>query len=552
MPLFPSLLRQARVGKRFTQCVWLALLSPTLSLAAAPGATVFSPPSVQRGQSMKVAVGDIKPWPVTAWTDDAGLTVKAEEKPGHVTITASDKVEPGVHWLRLLNADGAGPPQPFWVDTIPEVAEKEPNNTLGKSQQLSSAQVAVTGKLDPAGDVDTFAFDLKAGEQVVLAVQANRPFMSAVDCVLQVVDVAGFVLAQDNDFVGLDPRITFTAPKAGVYHARLFGFPEVATSAIAFGGGDKLIYRLTVSAGPFVDYAWPLSVSRSSPAQVQLCGERLPEAGRKLSLNTAAPGNILRVFHDQAAGSTTVKIVDSPVIVEQEPNDRAHAQPITLPTVITGRCEQPGDEDVFVLTGVKNKKLVAKVESRSLGFVMDPFLTLFDAEGKVLKTADDAKDDRDGELFDVLRTEDQFRVAVRDLYGKGSPRHVYQLTVQFEQSDFELTAAASEYAIAAKKPLEIPITIERRGGFDQPIRFTVRGLPEGVKVDAPEALVKGETAKSVKLKLTADKPWSGPIEILGQGALTKTAAEPSVTHSTGLTLAATGERWTQIWLTVTK
>ena len=46
------------------------------------------------------------------------------------------------------------------------------------------------------------------------------------DAVLQVVSAKGFVLAQNNDAVGRDPRIVFEAPTTGTYIVRLFAFPS--------------------------------------------------------------------------------------------------------------------------------------------------------------------------------------------------------------------------------------------------------------------------------------------------------------------------------------
>ena len=53
-----------------------------------------------------------------------------------------------------------------------------------------------------------------------------------------------------------------------------------------------------------------------------------------------------------ALNPATVVFADAPVTLEQEPNDTPEtAQPITLPTVVCGRLDKPGDADWYTFTG---------------------------------------------------------------------------------------------------------------------------------------------------------------------------------------------------------
>ena len=69
---------------------------------------------------------------------------------------------------------------------------------------------------------------------------------SPMDAVLQVASHDGFVLAENNDTHGLDPRVVLTAPVDGTYIVRLYAFPAVADSSIQFSGAETYIYRLYV------------------------------------------------------------------------------------------------------------------------------------------------------------------------------------------------------------------------------------------------------------------------------------------------------------------
>ena len=102
------------------------------------------------------------------------------------------------------------------------------------------------------------------------------------DAVLQVVSQEGLVLAQNDDDVGRDPRIVFEAPSAGTYIVRLFAFPAKPDSSIRFAGGSDYVYRLTLTTGGFIDYAFPLAVGRDGPKAVEAIGWNIPAAARVL------------------------------------------------------------------------------------------------------------------------------------------------------------------------------------------------------------------------------------------------------------------------------
>ena len=117
--------------------------------------------------------------------------------------------------------------------------------------------------------MDGFAVALTRGQTLVASLEAERHLGSPMDAVLQVVSPDGFVLAQNDDDIGRDPRIVFEAPSAGTYIVRLFAFPAKPDSSIRFAGGSDYVYRLTLTTGGFIDYAFPLAVGRDGPRAVE-------------------------------------------------------------------------------------------------------------------------------------------------------------------------------------------------------------------------------------------------------------------------------------------
>ena len=80
-----------------------------------------------------------------------------------MTFDAQDKA-PGIYQV-------AG--QPFQVETLPESAEKEPNDSAAAAQRVK-LPVMVNGRIDRPGDWDVFRFEGRAGEAIVAEVYARR------------------------------------------------------------------------------------------------------------------------------------------------------------------------------------------------------------------------------------------------------------------------------------------------------------------------------------------------------------------------------------------
>jgi hypothetical protein len=86
-------------------------------------------------------------------------------------------------------------------------------------------------------------------------------------------------------------------------------------------------------------------------------------------------------------------------------------------------------------------------------------------------------------------------------------------------ADFRLSADAQAFTLAAGKPLEIPLKIERLQNFKGEIAFKVEGLPPGVELALVKSLPGDDSAKAVKLTLSGGQDaFSGPIRITGESA----------------------------------
>ncbi len=536
----------------FPACV----LVSSFANAAPPKLTSIFPAGAQRGQTATVtASGSFERWPVKTWVDGPGIEVAAADEKGKLSVSVAADALPGVHWIRLYDEEGATSPRPFIIGTLPELLEAEPNDDPRKPQLLESSAVVVNGRLEKNGDVDSFAVQLRKGQTLVASMEANRTLGSAMDASLQIVSGDGFVVDQNDDYHDLDPQIVFTAPTDGRFLVRTFAFPVTPDSSIRFTGNAEFIYRLTITTNGFVEYAHPLAMSMTGGfaggpgPTVGLRGWNLPDLAEQKAVavfHTSATPPTAFAFHRDAAGVANFQLVPHATDVDQEPNDREHAQEISLPTTITGRVAPARDADWFRFAAKKGEKLAFRVESRGLGFPLDPFLRLTDATGKTISEIDDSAGGRDAELNLDVPADGEYRLLVRDLHGHGGERFVYRLTATPVVPDFNLKVASDSFVLTPGKPLEIPVTIERNNGFAGEIEIVATGLPDGVSATPVKSLAQGDSAKSVKLTITsATGPHSSPIRIAGT-----VAGERPVSRAAAAAIAGLTAGTTDLWLTV--
>ena len=140
----------------------------------------------------------------------------------------------------------------------------------------------------------------------------------------------------------------------------------------------------------------------------------------------------------RAANRLPFALDSLPECVEQEPNDSPeNAQRVTLPIVVNGRIDRPGDRDVFRFEGKAGQAVVAEVYARRLDSPLDSVLKLTDAAGRQLAFNDDFEDracglvthQADSWLRTVLPTDGTYYVHLYDAQHEGGPEYGYRLRI---------------------------------------------------------------------------------------------------------------------------
>lgn len=545
---------------RVSALVWLGIA--TTVQAAPPSVSSLLPAGGQRGTEVAVTLQGTPGATVPeVWCHRPGLEFVRPEKPGPITVRIAADAQPGLYWLRFYNAEGSSTLRPFYVGTQPEVLEVEPNNSIRKPQALPSTRVVVNGVLAKAEDADVYAIPLTKGQTVVASVAAFEDLGSPMDAVLQILSPAGFVLEQNEDDQGWDPRITFTAPDDGTYFARLFAFPATPDSSIRLAGGTDYVYRLTISTGSFPDHVWPLALPVGESVGLTAFnagGQEFPEKGA-LNVTEAGPQ---RAWLDVWDGPAWVVGSTAPLVQETLPEtDAAQVLP-AVPATIMGRLGHSGDVDRYRFALTKDRVIEIEAFSRAIGSPLDPVVKISDAAGKVLKELDDLGNKPDPRFDFTAPADGEYEVQISERFGDGGPRGVYVLAIRDLEAAARLTVAADSFVVTGDKPLEIAISVERIAGFDEEITVSAIDLPEGVTAEPVVAKPKEAAAQkggrrrgrsganatdTATLKLVSTRPegFRGPLIIVG-----KTAGDEPREFRVEANIKSPDTQAPYVWLTV--
>lgn len=507
------------------------LLGECGSLSAEPPTlTRLFPAGGQRGKTVEVSVkGKLGEGSVDFWTSRPGLAWQATEAADKFLVAIEADATPGVVYVRAVNNQGASDLLPFIIGHLPEQNELEPNDELTAANAIQSSPLIINGVLQAAGDVDHFMVSVEQGQTLVASLAAETDLASPVDASLRIVSPAGHFLAQNLDHRGLDPQLVWTAPETGDVLVQVFGFPAAPNSTIALAGGDNFLYRLTLTTGPFLEGVLPLAISAKQPTSLQLLGWNIPAEISEVRLQPSdaessvvgniTAGNSVSFFQPGVAGLHQLPVVDIPLVVRELPptTESTDGKSIELPALIAGNLSAENQRDIYEFDATKGAVWEFKVESRQLGYPLDAVLEIVDmASGKQLLRVDDTARQPDPAGKWTVPADGRYQVILSDVNGLANTYALYRLTIAPPLVDFRLQTTANRYVGKVGEALEIAVQIERLGGYAETIEFVIEEPPAGLTMEAVTSAPEGETAKEVKLRLTASEPLNQPVRILGR------------------------------------
>ncbi|MFA6545629.1 MAG: hypothetical protein WCS99_14520 [Limisphaerales bacterium] len=441
--------------------------------------TVF-PPGAKSGSAVDVAVTGVELDEIQLRFNHPGITARALAAANQFSVSVTADVPPGAYEARALGHFGLSNPRTFVVGTLTELAEKAGNNSPETAREIP-LDCVVNGRTDSQA-ADYYKLTVKKGQRI-LADCASRELDSRASDALLLLSPDGRELERAR----LGGLIDHTAAADGTVILSLHDF--------VYRGGAEYFYRLTVTTGPQIEFAFPPAVEPGRQGKVMLFGRNLPGGTpsqvsvngkllEQLSVDITPPADALarqrlattlfigggtagidgfehrvRAANGTLSNPALITFADAPVVTEIEPNNSpGKAQKVSPPVTIAGQFATPGDRDWFAFDAKKGDVFWLEVTSHRLGLPTAPMVviqkTVKDGKGgetfaDVQELAEPAAnlggpefntEHRDPSGRFEAKEDGSFRLGIRDNFGRtvASPRHTYLLTLRREKPDFRL------------------------------------------------------------------------------------------------------------------
>ncbi len=500
----------------------VAFLLATLFAAASAAAQVkvdrFYPPAVGPGESTVTAEGKFPSWPCKIFCDRDDIQFGQEKESGRLKVTVAADSSPGVAWVRFFDQKNASNLVPMLIESIAVTPESSDSGKTPGEANGVTLPAAIAGRLAKNGEVDVVHVSLKSGDTLIGSLIAHQILQSPMDAVLQLADRDGNVLAQSEDVRGLDPQLVYRSADDIDVVVRVFAFPSAPNSSVSFSGSSSHTYVLRLTSGPFLDHVSPIAIG-SAVETVTAAGWNLP-ADPILRRREAT--SICPPLWQLASGvgwhwQRILKANAANVHAPKDPNAFARAD--RLPVVFCGRISEAKQIDRLRFSVLKGKKYTAKSYAKSAGFLLDAVLRVIDVKSgdEIARKDDISRTDFDAAVDFRSKEDAEYELQVSDAVEAFGTRHVYAVVLEESLPNIRLSLAAEQFVLPPGGSLEIPVTVGRTNGYAEKVSVTATGLPEGVTATEVVSEAKGDTAKSVKLKLAAkdNVTFQGNVQIVG-------------------------------------
>ncbi|MBA4149620.1 MAG: hypothetical protein H0X66_16030 [Verrucomicrobia bacterium] len=413
-------------------------------------------------------------------------------------VTMLLNAEPGERELRVGTPDGLSNPLFFHVGQLPEFTRKrtelvdepltftqlrnrEDTKAVPPNEMNIRIPAVVNGQILPGGR-DRFHFSATHGQHLVIVVSARQLIPYLPDAVpgwfqatIALYDSNGKELAYDDDFrFHPDPVLHYEIPSDGRY--------TIEIRDALYRGREDFVYRITLGELPYVTSIFPLGGKVGASTTVALKGWNLPLASVAQESDTAGLHSI-HVRNKQLVSNHVPFTVDTlPEMLEREPNNSPEdPQPVTLPIIINGRMDQPGDWDVFQIQGRAGEEIVAEVQARRLNSPLDSVLKLIDANGRQIAFNDDHDDKgsglnthhADSYLRAALPENGAYTLHLGDVQARGGAEYAYRLRISAPRPDFELRVAPSTVNVRGGANVPLTLYALRKDGFTNEIALSL-------------------------------------------------------------------------------
>ncbi|MFB3891641.1 MAG: hypothetical protein ACE15C_06410 [Phycisphaerae bacterium] len=457
-----------------------------------------------------------------------------------VAIAADAPV--GERELRVETPNGLSNPLVIRVGTLPEITKRpsKPPDAPGRIRFFSrpgeprggppdpptsvTLPAVINGQILPGG-TERFTFKAAKGQKLVIATEARDLIPYIADAVpgwfqatITLYDSAGREVAYaDHWRYSPDPVLCFDVPKDDEY------LLDVHDSL--YRGREDFVFRITIGELPFVTSIFPLGGRSGEQTTVGVTGWNLPTTKLTQDSKGRAAGAypIAGLRKDWLCRHLSFGVDTLAEVMEAKPNGTQEtAQAVTLPVIINGRIELPGQWSVFRFDGRAGEDVVAEVMARRLGSPLDSVLRLTDGAGRQIAFNDDCEDKAfgldthyaDSFLRVKLPAAGAYYVWLGDAQRQSGPDFAYRLRLSPPRPDYELRVAPS--AINARGAASVPIEVYavRKDGFAGDIDVLLKDAPAGFTLSGGKVPAGQD---SVRMTLSASGSTKEPVPVVLEG-----------------------------------
>ena len=466
--------------------------------------------------------------------DERNPAVRAHTELVFAEVTVDPDAKPGRREIRVITKRGISNALPFYVGQVPEVARKAmktaQKQVLGKEhlaqrkrppaeEEMSITVPCTMNGQVAAGEVNRYRFEASKGQRLVITAKARQLIPYVADgvpgwfqAVLRLYDAKGNEVAYNDDFhLHPDPVLYYEVPADGEY--------VLTINEALFRGRESFTYRVTVGELPFVTSIFPLGARVGEPVKIEMIGWNLEKTTLAPPPKDAKPGkHLVAATNGNLVSNYVPFALDTlPECLDNDSNDEpSKAQKVSLPIIVNGRADRPGDWDVFEVEGKAGETIVAEVHARRLGSPFDSFVKVTGADGKVIALNDDHydaasglnTDHADSYLMVKLPADGKYFIHLGDTRRHAGKAYAYRLRISQPRPDFALRLVPSRIIMRSKSSAAVTVYAIRKDGFDGPIKLSFKDLPEGLESSgATLAAGKEVVALAVKTSLTEmEKP----------------------------------------------
>jgi hypothetical protein len=498
----------------------LAWAVTSVAFATSPHIDSLVPAGGQRGTEIEATfAGDRLQDAQEIFCYEPGIQILKLNLVTNKTLTAQLKISAdcslGEHHLRVRTATGLSELMTFFVGTLPESSEKEPNNDAAHAQKIDFNST-INGVVNNE-DIDCFSVDVKKGQRFSIEVEGMRLGRGPFDARLTILKPDGSILADaDDTWLGVqDPFISSLAPADGQYTVQL--------REVTYGGSDKCHYRLHVGSFPKPTSVFPLGGKKGETVTLKFFSEATGEFSQQIKLPDT-PDEKFGIFA-QLDGFTSptpnwIRVSDFPnVLATADNRDREHAIVTDLqpPLALNGIIAQKNQESWFRFNATKGATLEVNVFARRLRSPMDPVIEVLDAAGKSLAANDDSAGADSSLKFTANETTNYF-VRVRDTLHESGRDFAYRVEITTPQPSLAIKIPeVSRNDTQSRQFITVPrgnrfatLISAKRANFGGDLNFNITDLPTGVTMLA-ERMFQNIDSISLVFEAASDAPIAGKL-----------------------------------------